>query len=462
MITHPESWMNIRRFRALHEAGAVTYAEIAAETGCDWRTVKKYLDAGAPAVPSAGSSRKGTQPRKIGPFTGLVDSWLRADIRLRASVIHERLAAGYGFDGSYQRVKAYVAEARPRIAAEQAGEDSPLAGLHRRFEVVPGAQAQVDWGEENGVLIGVPKVYSFHMILSYSRDPFCCYAARTDLATFFACHIRAFGYFGGVPATVVYDRTKTVVQRHVAPRQAVPLHPEAVAFAGHYGFDIDVLAAYRPMGKGRVERQVDILRAHVLAGRAFTSLEEMDAAFLDWAPIRRREVHRTHGEVIGVRARADRAALRPLPAHPYLVAEQHLRRVGKDCLISFEGSMYSVPARQVRAGQVVQVRAGDGQVMIWALARDGGQLLAAHRRAGRRGEYVTDQAHWDGLPDGHTRATIPGGQFPPSGRGGNGGDSPDAGGLGMLLAANPAAAAPVARRPLSDYQPSAPRPGHTA
>jgi len=299
MILHPENWMNIRRFRALHEAGA-SYAEIAAEVGCDWRTVKRYLSGDVPAVPPAGSSRKGTQPRKIAPFEGVIDSWLRADIRLRASVICERLAAGYGYDGSYQRVKLYVAEVRPKIAAElAAGDDNPLAGLHRRFAVAAGAQAQVDWGEESGVLIGTPKVYSFHMVLSYSRDPFCCYTARTDLAAFFGCHIRAFEYFGGVPGSVVYDRTKTVVQRHVAPGKAVPLHPEAVAFAGHYGFDIDVLAAYRPTGKGRVERQVDIARAHVLAGRAFCSLEEMDAAFLDWAPIRRGQVHRTHGEVIG-------------------------------------------------------------------------------------------------------------------------------------------------------------------
>jgi transposase len=252
MILHPESWMNIRRFRALHEAGA-SYAEIAAEVGCDWRTVKKYLSAGSPAVPPAGTSRKGTQPRKIAPFTGLIDSWLRAGVTLRASVICERLTAGYGYDGSYQRVKLYVAEARPKIAAELAKEDeNSLAGLHRRFEVAAGAQAQVDWGEESGVLIGTPKVCSFHMTLSYSRDPFCCYTARTDLATFFGCHIRAFEYFGGVPGSVVYDRTKTVVRRHVAPGKAVPLHPEAVAFAGHYGFDIDVLAAYRPTGKPRV------------------------------------------------------------------------------------------------------------------------------------------------------------------------------------------------------------------
>jgi hypothetical protein len=35
----------------------------------------------------------------------------------------------------------------------------------------------------------------------------------------------------------------------------------------------------------------------------------------------------------------------------------HLRRVGKDCLVSFEASLYSVPARAVRARQRVQVRA---------------------------------------------------------------------------------------------------------
>jgi hypothetical protein len=35
-------------------------------------------------------------------------------------------------------------------------------------------------------------------VLSYSRDPFCCYTARTDLATFFACHIGS-PYLTGVP-----------------------------------------------------------------------------------------------------------------------------------------------------------------------------------------------------------------------------------------------------------------------
>jgi len=81
----------------------------------------------------------------------------------------------------------FLAEARPRVAAELADRDeNPLSGLHLRFEVVPGAQGQVDWGDEGDLLahVGIPTVYSFHMVLSHSRDPFCCFATSMDLATF--------------------------------------------------------------------------------------------------------------------------------------------------------------------------------------------------------------------------------------------------------------------------------------
>lgn len=405
--------MNIRRFRALHAAGA-TYAEIARECGVDWRTVKKYLAEDAPSAPPAGTPRIGTQALVIGPFIELVESWLRADLGLKGTVIHERLVAEHGFTGSYQRVKMFCAGARPRIAAELAAADeNPLTGLHRRFEVVAGAQAQVDWGDEGDLLAhaGIPSVYSFHMTLSHSRDPFSCFTTSMDLATFWDCHRRAFAHFGGVPGSIVYDRTKTVIRRHVAPKLAVPLHPEASAFAAHYGFTIDVLAAYRPTGKGRVERQVNIVRDHVLAGRSFDTVAELDAAFATWLPIRRAQVHRTHGQVIAVRAEVDRAALAPLPAQPYLVADRHLRRVGKDALISFDGSLYSVPARAVRPGQRVVVAVhrdttstGD-TVMVHATAADGGAWLTTHSRAALKGSWMVDPEHWAGLPDGHTRAT---------------------------------------------------------
>ena len=136
--------------------------------------------------------------RKVDAVAPVIDAWLAADPRLKASVIHERLVAEHGFTGHYQRIKLYVADARQRLAREDDG-DERLSGLHRRFEVLAGAQAQVDWGDEGQILLeaGIGKVYSFHMTLSYSRDPFCCFTTSQDLGTFFDCHRRAFAHFGG-------------------------------------------------------------------------------------------------------------------------------------------------------------------------------------------------------------------------------------------------------------------------
>ena len=89
MILDPESWMNLRRFRALHRAG-VSIAEIARVTGHDRKTVRKYLADDAAAVPPSAPPRRGTQPRKIDRLAPVVEAWLRADLTLKASVVHER------------------------------------------------------------------------------------------------------------------------------------------------------------------------------------------------------------------------------------------------------------------------------------------------------------------------------------------------------------------------------------
>ena len=211
--------------------------------------------------------------------------------------------------------------------------------------------------------------------------------------------MRAFHHFGGVPASILYDRTKTVVKRHVGRNMEVPLHLEALAFASHYGFAIHVAAAYRPQAKGRVERQVLIVREHVLMGRVFETLTQMDQAFMDWLPTRRAQVHRTHGQVIGVRAEIDRAALGALPATDYVVCERHLRSVAKDCLVTFEGSCYSVPWKMVRRPMRVELRVTSDDVAIYRVSPDG-DLMATHPRARSRGSWVISESHWEGLPDG--------------------------------------------------------------
>ena len=164
----------------------------------------------------------------------------------------------------------------------------------------------------------------------------------------------------------------------------------------------------------------------------------MDDAFATWLPGRRAKVHRTHGEVIAARAERDRAGLGRLPERPYIVSERHLRSVGKDCLVSFEASLYSVPWRAVRRRMRVECRVSRDSVAIWSTGPEP-VLLATHRRARRRGEWVVDRSHWDGL------AAAPEAMALPACAGGSGED------LEPLCARIPKAATPVARRDLHTY-----------
>lgn len=367
------------------------------------------------ASPPRYGPRRATRAKLIDPFREVIDAWLRAEPLLWASTIHERLCEQpYGFSGHYQRVKEYVAQRRPEIMAEM-GVDPPGRGFHRRFEVLPGAQAQVDWGHEHAIVTDEGHeiaVYSFHMTLSYPRDPFCRFTTSQDLGTFWACHGAAFEHFGGVPAAVLYDRIKTVVRRHVGRGEDTPLHPEALAFAAHYGFAIRLCRPQRPQTKGRVERAVAIIRNRVLAGRTFTCTEEMDAAFEQWLPGWRARVHRSYHEVLAERAARDRGALQPLPPSAYVVADRHIRTVGKDALVAFETSLYSVPWRLVRPRQRIELRVTPTTVAVWTLGCEPLEL-AVHARAQQRGSWVIDETHWDGLPDGSqphagpTTATAP-------------------------------------------------------
>lgn len=112
MVLEAERWLELRRFRVLREAGA-SLSEIARETGLNWRTVKKYLEGGGPSAPPAAVPQAGSGRQVIAEYAPVIDAWLRAEVLLKGTVIHERLVAEYGFTGNYQRVKLYLQEARP-------------------------------------------------------------------------------------------------------------------------------------------------------------------------------------------------------------------------------------------------------------------------------------------------------------------------------------------------------------
>jgi transposase len=374
MITQ-EVWMDLQ---ALARQGD-NFSQIGALVGLDRRTVKKHLQTFRPPV-----YRRPGRTSKLAPFRPLIEQWLARAPGLRASRIHRDLRTHYGFPGSYPIVQRLVRTLRSPRPVE----------AHLRFETAPGQQAQVDWSDEGGSFGQHPgPLYAFHRTLGYSREAYVESTDRQDLATFWACHQHAFAVFGGVPDKLLYDRTTTVVKHAVG--QHSELHPEAVAFAGHYGFTIKLCRPRRPTTKGKVKKPVDTMREWFFRGRSWTDLNALNGqghAWHDDAWLS--HLHRTTGTTIAARLPEDQAALRPLPPQPYEVCERTTRQVGKDCRFSFEGSLYSAPVKC--AGQRIGLRVFPDRLCLYTL-ESVPRALGAHSRVRQRGSLVEDPTHYAAL-----------------------------------------------------------------
>ena len=416
MITQ-EVWMDLI---ALARQG-YNFSQIGAFMGLDRRTVKKHLQGRQPPV-----YQRPPRSSKLDPFRPLVEQWLARAPGLRATRIYYDLRTHYGFPGSYPIVQRLVRTLRP----------PRLSQAHPRFETAPGQQAQVDWSyEETSFGHYSGPLYAFHMVLGYSRDAYVEYTDRQDLGTFWACHQHAFTFFGGVPDELLYDRTKTVVKHSVGLRRE--LHPEAIAFAGQYGFTIRLCLPRHPATKGKVEKQVDTIREWFFRGRVWTDLADLNDQWQAWhMEVWLPHVNRTTGTAIEVRLREEQAALRPLPPQPYDVCERTTRQVAKDCRFSFEGSLYSAPAEV--AGQRIALRVFPDHLKLYTLEPIP-RSLGEHCRVRQRGSLVENPTH--ALPLRRPYALLP--PLPPAAL-----PITPATPLGESLAHLDV---PVARRPLTIY-----------
>ena len=111
----------------------LSISQIAARTGLDRKTVRKYLDRGLEA-PVYGPR----QPRErvIAPY----EAYLRGRITNFPDLSGKRLfreIKSQGYKGGYTAVTDFLREARP----------PQQASFERRFETPPGQQAQVDFAE---------------------------------------------------------------------------------------------------------------------------------------------------------------------------------------------------------------------------------------------------------------------------------------------------------------------------
>src|SRR5262249_21392005 len=150
-----------------------------------------------------------------------------------------------------------------------------------------------------------------------------------------------------------------------------------------------------PEDKGKVENKVGNLKRRLrLSGRRFDGLDSLqdwtDQELTRWAQQR---LCPATGQSVQASWLDEQPRLRPLPPVLPLAFDVALTRtVQKDCTISFEGRVYSVPF--VLCGLPVQVH-GCAEV-VQVLHQ--GQMVAQHPRHSRQ-RLLLEPAHYEGPGD---------------------------------------------------------------
>jgi transposase len=348
--------------------------QIARELGVDRKTVKRWLKLGA------------WQPRQVRRRARQLDQFAafierRApEVGFNGAVLYRELQ-GLGFNGGIVQVQRWL---RPQ---REQRKWSALATM--RFETGPGEQAQVDYGQL-WVWIGAQpeKVHLFVFTLGYSRRLYTHAYRHERLTSLLDGHERAFRWFGGVTLSCLYDNPRNLVLGR--REHEVLWHPQFEDFARYYGFTPRACQPYRARTKGKVESGVKYVKRNALAGRRFTSWEDLNDWLERWSlEVADVRVHGTTHERPAERFGCEQ--LTPLGARPpYRYERVQQRRVANDALVAVGAARYSVPVAYV--GQTVSVHEDIGHYEFFH--RD--QLIARHPKAVRY-SVVMEPAHYAGL-----------------------------------------------------------------
>lgn len=307
----------------------------------------------------------------LDPYKQVIQDLLVEDA-YQATWLFERIRQ-LGYPGGYDTVRRYVQGIK--------NQQTRLAYI--RFETEPGRQAQMDWGEfqvqrSNGQS---HRLYLFVLLLGFSRAMYAELVSHCTLEAFLDAHIRAFHYLGGVPQEILYDNMKIVVISRNGGQ--VKLNTEFGHFAHHYQFRPEVCPPYSPWVKGKVERPMHYIRERFWRGYAFDSLDRANRDLITWLnETANRRLHGTHRQQVQQRWQQEQAHLGTRPEVAYDTSLKVVRKVYKDCQVSYNGNRYVVPYHVVGKKILLKIKAGTIRFY------DDQELLVTYQEAPESGKTI--------------------------------------------------------------------------
>ncbi len=372
------------QLRREYEFGAGTIAGVARKFGVHRRLVRQAV---ASALPPARKAVARACPR-LEPVRELIDAMLEADRHAPRKQRH-----------SAHRIYTRVCEERPehriseRRVRQYVQERKRELGLVAMEVSIPqsyqlGVEAQVDWYEASVELGGQRQVAQLFALRSMASGAsfHCAYPHATQQA-FLEAHQRAFHYFGGVFRRLRYDNLKSAVKKIMRGYRREETE-RFVAFRSHWQYEASFCTPGRGHEKGGVEGENGYFRRnHLVPVPQFADWEAFNV-YLEQccrADLARRI--EPHEQSVGQRWVHEQAALLPLQAEDFPIAEEQFCRVdGKGC-VQVRTNWYSTP---LAPRSQAQVRVWPTAVSIWHQGRE----VACHPRSYGRRQQILDLEHY--------------------------------------------------------------------
>lgn len=216
------------------------------------------------------------------------------------------------------------------------------------------------------------------------------------LSDWIGSHVRAFGFFGGVPEVVVPDNLKSGISKVCFYEP--DLNPTYQEMAAHYGVAVIPARVARPRDKAKVEVGVQVVERWIVArlrNRTFFSLAELNGAIRELLDVlNERPFRKLSGSRRTLFESLEKPALHPLPEVPYEYAEWKKARVNIDYHVEFDGHYYSVPHQLFRKQLEIRATAETVECL-----REG-RRVASHKRSYVKGGHTTLPEH---MPSSHRR-----------------------------------------------------------
>ena len=356
--------------------------QVAREMGYSRNTVRKMVeDSERPKY----KLREGRASPVLGAHKVLLEQWVSEDAkkakkqRRTARRMYELLKTEQGYGGAEATVRVYVGKLRRKAKHK----------VYVPLAYGPGEVGQVDFGEAEVTIAGqVVKVQLFVMWLGYSGASYVqAYPGQTQ-EIFFAGHVAAFDFFGGVPQTIWYDNLSNAVQRVLTGGQREE-QESFVSFRTHYLYQAAFCNVASGWEKGGVEGRVGYVRRNWLIGAGeFASWEALNSYLSEQSRQDQGRQLRGRTESIGVRLQSEQTQLRALPARPYRCCKTVAVKANHLSLVSYATNRYSVPVS--KAHELLTLHAYVERIEIVC----GAEVIATHSRCWEREQDSLNPYHY--------------------------------------------------------------------